>query len=997
MAGRSTAIRWLLLVILLGVFAFQARSCVTKIEEKKLAAQRQNALHDARTAAEPSPFPMDPIARRRAIADQLRLRPDGRFLGAVAEIVKLTHGETAAVGATFDGKTWVVANGREELGRLPEIPDYTDLMKVLVDLGRRRLEAAPVSGTLDARSEAALAWEPEARKSLPDALSRWARGDRSRARLHAAARAAAALVFYQTDTLQIDDQLASQALALAALDEAAGTNHNGVQSVLAAGLRYGQAARNLIGTAQGDESFRAYLTGDDAQLNERAILREASPQDRYLRLRRAADRYNDDELNEFLDSYHGTERVELAVVSLLLRQRQMRHYAPIAKRLPVFVLAAAEGLPITSVPSSSEAEAVETAASQAVVKLGVDPRSLSGRLEQGLAKVDEPVRGYLRALWVAALQRQGEFWTEGQADRAGAEAFARWLASESSPTVQRFGRWFAARTTLMRGDPVSAFAAAEQGEAMSGGAAGSLLVKALDVADFASPKILRAARAVVPRLDSRVSHRVLLGQVAWGGLQDLRVAFSMLKSASHAEYRIDDYLREWFAQLRGDVEGLRAIGADHFVDRSTRLSAWEHLEELAPAIAEAGLRQMLDEDSNDGDAALELGKFLRVSGRLDDARTVLQNWLRPNDVPGIPAANVRGALARYAYLSGNYEEGLRVVAPALQIGVAVSYAYAALNLAGLGKSADARKMADALLERYPKARWLAAAVEVEWQLGDLDAAGRRLAQPPVRLRTGDVREEVGEPFVRKYGDKPKEARAAAKALQKAGVEVWNVEELAVALDLANRPEAAVEVRDVIEARGGPAQMLRLRMAKSMRKSRGDEAANTWLRNAVPIHGDGEGRLLALLAFREGMPEVTWDPVPDPKGDDETAETTWMLRAAAVAEQGAAAPPERVKSLRAHYSAATSALRQTQIGRYLIGELPESELAKLVTNEPATCEVPYYFGVRAEGEKRLADAADWYRVALECGRVDQAEYVFAANRLYRWRASKNPLALLSLQQ
>jgi hypothetical protein len=81
------------------------------------------------------------------------------------------------------------------------------------------------------------------------------------------------------------------------------------------------------------------------------------------------------------------------------------------------------------------------------------------------------------------------------------------------------------------------------------------------------------------------------------------------------------------------------------------------------------------------------------------------------------------------------------------------------------------------------------------------------------------------------------------------------------------------------------------------------------------------------------------------------------------------------------------------GRYLIGEVPETEVAKLVTNLPASCEVPYYFGVRAQGEKRLGDAADWYRVAVECGQRGQAEYPFANGELYRLRGVKGVFSKL----
>jgi lipoprotein NlpI len=119
----------------------------------------------------------------------------------------------------------------------------------------------------------------------------------------------------------------------------------------------------------------------------------------------------------------------------------------------------------------------------------------------------------------------------------------------------------------------------------------------------------------------------------------------------------------------------------------------------------------------------------------------------------------------------------------------------------------------------------------------------------------------------------------------------------------------------------------------------------------------------------------------------------MLRAAQVALQGQAAPPARKQALRKHYAAVHQSTRHTQIGRYLIGEVPEADVAKLVTDLPAACEVPYYFGARAQGEKRFGDAADWYRVAVECGLLNEAEYGFAYYELSRWRSRKDAFSRL----
>jgi len=986
------------LLSLLAVFAWRARSCQTQIEEKRRAAAQHEARFVARTAAEPSPLPLDPYARRAAMADALRLRPDRRFLLATAQIQQLTGSPASTAEARFEGGRWRLTAGPDSLGDLPDLPDYPELMRPLVALAQKRLLAAPLQGTAALGRDEALQWEPDARAALPAQLERWNGGQRTAATLHLAARAAAALCFYEVDALETDDALASRAIALVALDIAAGKAQTaGEQAVLASALGYARAARELGARLGGDSSLRYFLAGDDARLRENAFLREAGAPDRYLRLRRALQRHDEDDANKFLDSHQGTERLDLAVLMLLLRERRMEHFAPVAFALPVFVLAAAEGVPVRAPTQDRQSDTVHAALVSTAAVLHLDESSsVSQRLEEALSKRDADVRGYLRAAWLSALRRQGEYLADAQGNRDATARFVEGLAKDPAPTVQLFQRWFGARASLGSGNAGEALSAIEKQHDVGGLAVAGILEHAEKRADYSDPKLLRAVRALTPRLDSRVSHRAALGSIAWSPLQDLRASESLLRSAFQAAPDAQQQLEEWFASLAGDARELERIGRDRFALRHVRNSAWENLWNLGgdhAATAEHGLRAMLDEDPNDDSTAYTLGQQLRLAGRLDDARAVMLAWLRPNDAPGVRAANVRGTLARYSFLAGRYDEGLEVVAPALPIGNARAFQYAALNLAGKGQALVARQMVDTLLKRYPYPKDVAIAAEVEWQLGDLDAAAKRLASAPTRLTATDYRDDVSEGFIRIFGEKPDRAAAATLAAAKAGVDAENLTQLAYALDQRGQSETAFRVLDAIPAQGDRADIIHISAARPLRKARGDEAARSWLRQQFPSVGEDRASHLALIAFREGAPEMVWDVVPDPKGTDHYAETTWMLRAAQVALQGEAAPRARRQALHDYYATVRQPTRHTQIGRYLIGEVPEAEVAKLVTDLPGTCEVPYYFGVRAQGEKRFGDAADWYRVAVECGMRQEAEYLFAWNELYRLRGRKDVFARL----
>jgi hypothetical protein len=319
--------------------------------------------------------------------------------------------------------------------------------------------------------------------------------------------------------------------------------------------------------------------------------------------------------------------------------------------------------------------------------------------------------------------------------------------------------------------------------------------------------------------------------------------------------------------------------------------------------------------------------------------------------------------------------------------------HAALNLAGLGRAQEAREMADALVKRYSGGSEIAVAAEVEWLLGDFAAAASRIAHSTTKLTSEDFRREIGERFVRRFGKSAKDALAATAALQKAGLRTWDIDELAVALDEAKLFETAFAVHSSLRhPEPQAADLLRLRAGRSLREARGAAEARAWFeRSAGPID-DLRGRNLALAAFRDHQPDDVWELVPDPKAASGWGDTIWMLRAADVALKGESAPPAQREALRQHYAAALDS-PHTRIGRYLVGLASDADAATIVKNLPASCEVPYYFGVRAQGEKRVRDALDWYRVALECGDRSEAEYVFAQNELYVFRGGKTPYAFL----
>ena len=73
-----------------------------------------------------------------------RVEPDRRALYAVAEVRRLLRGGTSerAVLVRFDGGQWIVRLGEEDVGRLPEIPSFADLLRLVRSSAGRESKTA---------------------------------------------------------------------------------------------------------------------------------------------------------------------------------------------------------------------------------------------------------------------------------------------------------------------------------------------------------------------------------------------------------------------------------------------------------------------------------------------------------------------------------------------------------------------------------------------------------------------------------------------------------------------------------------------------------------------------------------------------------------------------------------------------------------------------------------------------------------------------------------
>lgn len=72
------------------------------------------------------------------------------------------------------------------------------------------------------------------------------------------------------------------------------------------------------------------------------------------------------------------------------------------------------------------------------------------------------------------------------------------------------------------------------------------------------------------------------------------------------------------------------------------------------------------------------------------------------------------------------------------------------------------------------------------------------------------------------------------------------------------------------------------------------------------------------------------------------------------------------------------------------------MAPSATDPKKRCEIAYYVGLRAQAERRYADASDWYRVTLETGQERNGNTAGRFPHSNRWEQAGKSLARLAAE-
>ena len=929
--------------------------------------------------------------------DPVRLAPDRRAQLAIPEVERLLTGRSGkAATFRFDGGCWHVLVDSRELGTLPEYPDLSDFMTVLVARATALLKSAPPAPVAAHPAVERALEQFEPLTALLAADREWSQGHRDAA-LHAgAARALVQLVTETNDLVGAADRTAARALAELAICHAMNvTGLDRDEALLAERMGYGARATEIAARLPADDPIALFIRRDDAALTGVAAAEPPRPEARFLELTRLVASRDEQACEAWLErAFRSDTTVRLPTLTALLSLERFSAHEPSAEAV---LLAIESDLKLNDLANAgarmSEGSDLSVVFRRFEASMSAMRASADGEwLDRDLA------RAYYRAGFYSALWRLGRFSREELSSVGDTRALATAWSGMPADPAEEFGRWYRHLAEAKAGHPAPLDL---ESDLISLPSFGSQLRfdtfhACAETRIGRQNGVRRQARMLIGQLDTRPGDRLRLADIVQTQIWDLVWAESLYASAARCASPGDPSAQGAWAYMNGDEARVKALLAAPGLNDVGAIRLLFYLEHMAPedvdatcAVYEAAAARF----PRSAPIVCQLAAYARTKGKPPAyARQALRGWMARNPgEDGLDRVAVTTAIARTLEREHRYREALAWARP-----TATSWQFGAMHataelLDECGHGAEAETLAAMALGRYPDSHEaLVGLVGMLWRHQRYEDAARLLRQAPYRLDDVHWFTLVGPEFADRFAARPYAAMRAVEALEHAGFTSQNtMGSLATVLHRRGNDDLALRIERHVQG-GGQDGMEKL-MASIFYVSvlKGPAAARAYALQSTAGASDDVIIPLGDLALGEGRYDLLWAFEPQ---DRAANSCHWLLRSAAALYPGPETVPHE-EALRAHFAVAGTEHYHV-LGRYLMGFVPEDTVMALRTSMHAACEVYYYVGFRAQAEGRFADAARLYKRCIATGQSRNIEYAWAVSQLSRWMDSGMTLERLA---
>jgi tetratricopeptide (TPR) repeat protein len=949
---------------------------------------KRGASGVARRQVSPAPVPAvlsaPPAGMRAAYHTSYRLRPDRRFLLAVEEVARLFGRDTSPSRASaefLDGR-WRIRLGNTEVGNLPELPDFPDFLTALKAWAKTASRDTRAAGGGPAPSTSA----PNRWDTLGDLDRQW-KEQPSAAILRSAAAQLSWLALESLDKLEIADVIPARALAALAMAEAmGGESAPREECLLAEAMDYTVHATAACTALPDDDPLRLFVNREPA-----ALLEQAGPgsnaETKYLALLGLAELGQAEPWTAAYQRLYPRTSLSLPLLKAGLRVGDFVLNRDLSNTLLAELPAGIGYLPgrFTKLVALVTAMAGRSRlAKDFEAALSARSRSFDG------AFVDPALyAAYHRAYFYSGLYIRGLHDLDNLSSIPDAGLFSKFVDASAAGLEGDFARWFTHLVNSKRGQRQIAPLVQDLSElgSLGGAALGRTFQEVRRNVPYVDP-LPDAVRRWVASLDTRPAHRLLLAEASIFSLSDLPRGTRLYDSVVATSPFLSPDHMVWHAWFTGNARLLDLLSSMPQFQRGIAAHLEREARKAGGAVAEwpEPLTRWLKDQPDNWSVRQHYVRYLEEKREYAAARQVAQDWLAGHDASrGLEYVSAMTAVARICYRQGRYQEGQAYaakVAPSQQ-GSAMLWYGRLLTMNG--DPGRAEKVFRAAAERYPdNLPALGSLAWFYWQRGRFDEAAAVLRGSPFTQQARAWSDDLARRFADAFARRPLErALAAFAALLRAGLNGEPMTELARHMERAGSPETAFRMEEQVRA-GNPLGDMEatIHAYRFLKAARGKPAALNWLGKRVPADARDTA---VLVAYDQGENDLVWELIPEPAGKQ--ADYIWQLRAAACVKTGCK-DPWRGMLIR-HYRQPSGP--QPAVGPYLVGLVDEATFLSQAKDPGQRSLAAYYVGLRAEAEGRWEEASDWFRVAVEAGRIGVYEWRWASFALGRWVQDGRSLA------
>src|SRR3989338_5505979 len=960
---------------------------------------------------------------REVLVDAYRLRPDMRFLLAFAEVHHFLSGEQKEkVLAEYKDGQWKICYQNKEIGYLPEFPDFKDSINLLSNYIKLVHKQYPLRLSPSSSNKTYAEIDKEINKFLSPHLSStlhkidylWNKGERNSALLYYAARSLVLLVLQRLDNLETTDTMQAKALAILAITKSL-TNYNIAreESLLAYSMGYANHSVDISNKLKESDAIRLYVTHDDQRLMKIAMKKDSTVESHYLFLLRLAEGEDIDSFISWIKIHFSNTWLTLPLFNAILKLDKFSLNPIFSEALPRFILLSLSqevGIIPELVEHYKDAqrksysdEELKSIANTIISIFTAKQSNLVDNFESGLNILEQRYRGpfldpqtykaYYMGYFFSSLYVLGLHYLDSLSSIDATNKFINTLGNADRGLAADFKQWYRNLAKSKEGKADISLLVNDMITLTNFGTAPVMRTfeeqKKYHV--FADPKLISTAKYLVKRFDSRIEHRLYLANLLYTDLLDLRLAERLYGSILVSTPIRSQYLRIWHANFTGNYKLLQQLLHTPAVVFEVSVKILDYLENnkiLEDKVIQSEYRLLINEAPYHWYVRFQYSEYLGRKGKYPEARKVIEDWLdRDVRTGGLEHIAAVVKVAQMYYKEGLYKEGLDAIKPVIGSWKADALETAAVLLDKLGEREDAEKMAYTVVSRYPdslRSRVLLA--ELYWRHGKYNDAADTLKSSLHNLSIKDWQWTIAPKFAEAFKEKSKEDTFAAfSSLIKKGFGHYELLRISFPIAKAGKNDIAFEMAASLQGKGIGNLEFILHSYRYLKAWKGKQTALDWLRQKIPFQMLNSS---SMAIYQHGEYDLLWELIRNPE-QGEYADFVYLMRAAASLKLGKNNDPHYPKLIeyyknkpKGHYN---------EIGSFLIGLTMERDILTLAKDPKKLCEIAYYAGIKAISEERYNDASDWFRTVIETGLINNDEYRWAFDILYKWQSSGKNLA------